>query len=119
MQKLKEKRKAALDARLAKVRERKLKKMGQAGEAGEPGEQKEKNESTGVAEPTAEELVKETSSDREEKDEKLQYRLPEKKAQIPEWATHKISKCVFCFMINSTPSMDGFTSPILFLLGCA
>lgn len=92
-QKLKDKRKAALDARLAKVRERKLKKLKASGELDE-----ESNEDSGQTEreedkvlddlgqPTTEQDVK----GREENDV-VSSRKPVRKAELPEWAQHKIS----------------------------
>ena len=96
-QKLKDKRKAALDARLAKVRERKLKKLKASGELDE-----ESNEDSGQTEreedkvlddlgqPTTEQDVKGRLPDREENDV-VSSRKPVRKAELPEWAQHKIS----------------------------
>ena len=96
-QKLKDKRKAALDARLAKVRERKLKKLKASGELDE-----ESNEDSGQTEreedkllddlgqPTTEQDLKGSLPDREENDV-VSSRKPVRKAELPEWAQHKIS----------------------------
>ena len=97
-QKLKDKRKAALDARLAKVRERKLKKLKASGELDEESnegsaqtEGKEENVLDNVGQPTTEQDVKGSLPDREDR-EVDSYRRPVRKAELPEWAQHKISK---------------------------
>ena len=97
-QKLKDKRKAALDARLAKVRERKLKKLKASGELDEESnedsgqtEGKEEKVLDNVGQPTTEQDVKESLPDREDH-EVDSYRRPVRKAELPEWAQHKISK---------------------------
>ena len=106
-QKLKDKRKAALDARLAKVRERKLKKLKASGELGEEtiagseqSEEKEKNESGGDKEMTTERSLEERSLVREEEKVDLCWR-PERKADLPEWAKHKISKLLITSMTDT------------------
>lgn len=103
-QKLKDKRKAALDARLAKVRERKLKKLKASGELDEEtiagSEEKEKNESGGDKEMTTERSLEERSLVREEEKVDL-YRRPERKADLPEWAKHKIGKLLITSMTDS------------------
>lgn len=95
---MKDKRKAALDARLAKVRERKLKKLKASGEIGEesnedsgPMEGKEEKALDDVVQPTTEQNVKGSLPDREE-DDVVSSRRPVRKAELPEWAQHKISK---------------------------
>jgi len=97
-QKLKDKRKAALDARLAKVRERKLKKLKASGlldeesnEDSGQAEEKEEKLLDNVGQPTTEKHVKESLPDREE-DDVVSSRRPVRKAELPEWAQHKISK---------------------------
>ena len=107
-QKLKDKRKAALDARLAKVRERKLKKLKSSGEVDEEtvtdSEQTGKRViQTSKGESTVEQSVEEKSVDKETKER--QKGSPtirsERKPDLPEWAKHKISKwtTVFVFII--------------------
>ena len=93
-QKLKDKRKAALDARLAKVRERKLKKLKASGELDEESnedsgqtEGKEEKLLGNVGQPTTEQDVKGGLPDRENDDV-----VSVQKAELPEWAQHKISK---------------------------
>lgn len=95
---MKDKRKAALDARLAKVRERKLKKLKASGEIGEESnedsgqmEGKEEKALDDVVQPTTEQNVKGSLPDREE-DDVVSSRRPVRKAELPEWAQHKISK---------------------------
>lgn len=95
---MKDKRKAALDARLAKVRERKLKKLKASGEIGEesnedsgPMEGKEEKALDDVVQPTTEQNVKGSLPDREE-DDVVSSRRPVRKAELSEWAQHKISK---------------------------
>lgn len=95
---MKDKRKAALDARLAKVRERKLKKLKASGEIGEESnedsgqmEEKEEKALDDVVQPTTEQNVKGSLPDREE-DDVVSSRRPVRKAELPEWAQHKISK---------------------------
>ena len=97
-QKLKDKRKAALDARLAKVRERKLKKFKASGELDEESnedsgqtEGKEEKVFDNVGQPTTEQDVKRSLPDREN-DEVVSSRRPARKPELPEWAQHKISK---------------------------
>lgn len=96
-QKLKDKRKAALDARLAKVRERKLKKLKASEELDEESnedsgqtEMKEDKVLDDVVQPTTEQDVKRSLPDREEND-LVSSRKPVRKAELPEWAQHKIS----------------------------
>ena len=107
-QKLKDKRKAALDARLAKVRERKLKKLKSSGEVDEEtvtdSEQTGKRViQTSKGESTVEQSVEEKSVDKETKER--QKGSPtirsERKPDLPEWAKHKISKWIdcLCFII--------------------
>ena len=117
-QKLKDKRKAALDARLAKVRERKLKKLKASGELSEETledseqtEKKEDNLSDGAGETTVgkterrEKSVSEFDSGKTITDAAVEQRLldgqdetvpssqrPRRKAELPEWAQHRISK---------------------------
>lgn len=106
-QKLKDKRKAALDARLAKVRERKLKKLKASGELDE-----ESNEDSGQTEGKEEKLLGNVGQPTTEQDVKgglpdpiteqdVKEGLPDRenddvvsvqKAELPEWAQHKISK---------------------------
>lgn len=95
---MKDKRKAALDARLAKVRERKLKKLKASGEIGEESnedsgqmEGKEEKALDDVVQPTTEQNVKGSLPDREE-DDVVSSRRPVRKAELPEWAQHKISE---------------------------
>lgn len=95
---MKDKRKAALDARLAKVRERKLKKLKASGEIGEESnedsgqmEGKEEKALDDLVQPTTEQNVKGSLPDREE-DDVVSSRRPVRKAELPEWAQHKISK---------------------------
>lgn len=95
---MKDKRKAALDVRLAKVRERKLKKLKASGEIGEESnedsgqmEGKEEKALDDVVQPTTEQNVKGSLPDREE-DDVVSSRRPVRKAELPEWAQHKISK---------------------------
>lgn len=95
-QKLKDKRKAALDARLAKVRERKLKKLKASGELDEESnsgqtEGKEDNVLGNVGQPTTEQDIQGSLLDRED-DEVVSSRRPARKAELPEWAQHKIGK---------------------------
>jgi len=99
-QKLKDKRKAALDARLAKVRERKLKKLKASGlldeESNEDSGQTEGKEEKlldNVGQPTTEQDVQGSLPDREDDDVVLSRR-PMRKAELPEWAQHKISKSI-------------------------
>ncbi|KAM7446695.1 hypothetical protein ABFA07_005047 [Porites harrisoni] len=98
-QKLKDKRKAALDARLAKVRERKLKKLKSSGEVDE--EIVTDSEQTGEhviqtskGGSTVEQSVEEKSVDKEMKE--IQEGFPiirsERKPDLPEWAKHKIKQ---------------------------
>lgn len=98
-QKLKDKRKAALDARLAKVRERKLKKLKSSGEVDEEtvtdSEQTgERVIQTSKGESTVEQSVEEKSVDKETKER--QKGAPtvrsERKPDLPEWAKHKIKQ---------------------------
>ena len=96
-QKLKDKRKAALDARLAKVRERKLKKLKASGEFGEesledraPSEEKEQKVLDDVGQTTTEQGIEKTLLDRDE--EEVSSRRPVRRTELPEWAKHKISK---------------------------
>ena len=116
-QKLKDKRKAALDARLAKVRERKLKKLKASGELSEETfedseqtEKKEENIADGAGETaagkterreksasefdsgktTTEAAVKERLLDSQEEMISSSQR-PRRKADLPEWAQHRIS----------------------------
>lgn len=98
-QKLKDKRKAALDARLAKVRERKLKKLKSSGEVDEETvtDSKQTGEhviQTSKGESIVERSVEEKSVDKETKE--IQKGFPtirsERKPDLPEWAKHKISK---------------------------
>ena len=108
-QKLKDKRKAALDARLAKVRERKLKKLKASGEldvesnedSGQT-EGKEEKMLDNVGQPTTEQDVKRSLPEREN-DKVVSPRRPARKAELPEWAQHKISKstvlCNFCTVL--------------------
>ena len=96
-QKLKDKRKAALDARLAKVRERKLKKLKASDELGE-----ESTEDSTQSEETEQKVLDDggqttTSGQGSEKklldsDEEVLSRRPVKRTELPEWAKHKISK---------------------------
>ena len=90
-----------MDARLAKVRERKLKKLKESGELNEEAvedskqsEEKEENASVEDAGKTASDQgVEERLLGRE--DEKVvSSRRPERKADLPEWAQHKISKYI-------------------------
>ena len=72
-QKLKDKRKAALDARLAKVRERKLKKLKSSGEVDEEtvtdsGQTGERVIQTSKGESTVEQSVEEKSVDKQMKE---------------------------------------------------
>ena len=97
-QKLKDKRKAALDARLAKVRERKLKKLKASGELDEKSnedsgqtERKEGNVLDNVGQPTTEQDIQGSLLDREDQ-EVVSSRRPARKAELSEWAQHKISK---------------------------
>ena len=98
MDKLKEKRKAALDARMAKIREKRLKKA--KGEAGE--EQAEGADGAGE-ESKAKKEVKEEGGGRGVDEDLLLSRLravreetesgsraQERKRNTPEWAKHKI-----------------------------
>lgn len=117
-QKLKDKRKAALDARLAKVRERKLKKLKASGELSEETledseqtEKKEDNLSDGAGETTVgkterrEKSVSDFDSGKTTTEAAVEQRLldgqdetvpsserPRRKAELPEWAQHRISK---------------------------
>ena len=102
-QKLKDKRKAALDARLAKVRERKLKKLKSSGEVDE--ETVTDSEQTGEhviqtskGESTVEQSVEEKSIDKETKERQKGFPTvrSEKKHDLPEWAKHKISEWIDC-----------------------
>ena len=102
-QKLKDKRKAALDARLAKVRERKLKKLKASGELDE--ETVTDSEQTGEhviqtsnGESTVEQSVEEKSVDKQMKERQKGFptERSEKKPDLPEWAKHKISKWIDC-----------------------
>ncbi|XP_020617786.1 coiled-coil domain-containing protein 174-like isoform X1 [Orbicella faveolata] len=106
-QKLKDKRKAALDARLAKVRERKLKKLKASGELDE-----ESNEDSGQTEGKEEKLLGNVGQPTTEQDVKgglpdptteqdVKGGLPDRenddvvsvqKAELPEWAQHKIKQ---------------------------
>ena len=95
-QKLKDKRKAALDARLAKVRERKLKKLKASGELDEVSnegsgqtEGKEEKALDNIEQSTKEQDIKGSLPDREENDV-ASSRRPVQKAELPEWARHKI-----------------------------
>ena len=100
-QKLKDKRKAAMDARLAKVRERKLKKLKASGELSEESvetngqlqwNEKEQKDSEDTRETTtSEQNVEEGSLEKEEEHVDMPRR-PLKKEDLPEWARHKISK---------------------------
>jgi len=97
-QKLKDKRKAALDARLAKVRERKLKKLKASGEldeeSNEDSDQSEKKEEKvvdDVVQRTTGQDVKGRLPHREENDV-VSSRKPVRKAELPEWAQHKIKQ---------------------------
>ena len=119
-QKLKDKRKAALDARLAKVRERKFKKLKASGELSEEtfetedseqSEKKEENLSDGAGETTVGKTerrennvskfdtskttigtaVEERLLDAREQTSSSQ-RPVGRKADLPEWAQQKISK---------------------------
>lgn len=117
-QKLKDKRKAALDARLAKVRERKLKKLKASGASNE--ERTEESENTEDKEEDSSDITREKTTEKAEgkenssefdggkttrkagvedglhvlppEDETVYSRKPERKADLPEWAQHKISK---------------------------
>lgn len=98
-QKLKDKRKVALDARLAKVRERKLKKLKSSGEVDEETvtDSKQTGEhviQTSKGESIVEQSVEEKSVDKETKE--IQKGFPttrsERKPDLPEWAKHKISE---------------------------
>lgn len=96
-QKLKDKRKAALDARLAKVRERKLKKLKASGELGEEpiegsvqSEEKEQKVLDDVGETTTEQGIEKKLLDRDE--EEVSSRRLVRRTELPEWAQHKISK---------------------------
>lgn len=107
-QKLKDKRKAALDARLAKVRERKLKKLKASGELDEESnedsgqtEGKEEKLLGNVGQPTTEQDVKGGLPDRENDDV-----VSVQKAELPEWAQHKISKSTALCNIYSTYSVS-------------
>lgn len=107
-QKLKDKRKAALDARLAKVRERKLKKLKASGELDEESnedsgqtEGKEEKLLGNVGQPTTEQDVKGGLPDRENDDV-----VSVQKAGLPEWAQHKISKSTALCNIYSTYSVS-------------
>ena len=107
-QRLKDKRKAALDARLAKVRERKLKKLKASGELDE--ETVTDSEQTGghgiqtsKGESTVEQSFEEKSLDKETRERQMGFPTvkSEKKPDLPEWAKHKISKWIdcLCFII--------------------
>lgn len=107
-QKLKDKRKAALDARLAKVRERKLKKLKASGELDEESnedsgqtEGKEEKLLGNVGQPTTEQDVKGGLPDREDDDV-----VSVQKAELPEWAQHKISKSTALCNIYSIYSVS-------------
>lgn len=112
-QKLKDKRKAALETRLAKVRERKLKKLKASGELGE--ETVTDSEQTGEhviqtsnEENTVEQSVEDKSVDKETKERQKGFPTArsESKPGLPEWAKHKISKWIYvhCFRsVNYTP----------------
>lgn len=105
-QKLKDKRKAAMDARLAKVRERKLKKLKASGELSEESvetngqlqrNEKEQKDSEDTRETTtSEQNVEEGSLEKEEEHVDMPRR-PLKKEDLPEWARHKISKLTDMF----------------------
>ena len=105
-QKLKDKRKAAMDARLAKVRERKLKKLKAPGELSEESvetngqlqrNEKEQKDSEDTRETTtSEQNVEEGSLEKEEEHVDMPRR-PLKKEDLPEWARHKISKLTDMF----------------------
>lgn len=112
-QKLKDKRKAALDARLAKVRERKLKKLKASGELSEETledseqtEKKQENTTDGAGETTVGKIERreksvsefdsgktttEVAVDSQEETVSSSQR-PRRKADLPEWAQHRISK---------------------------
>ena len=106
-QKLKDKRKAALDARLAKVRERKLKKLKASGELDAESnedigqtEGKEEKVLDNVGQSTTEQDVKGRLPDRQD-DDVVPSRTPVRKAELPEWAQHKISKStVYCASLS-------------------
>ena len=112
-QKLKDKRKAALETRLAKVRERKLKKLKASGELDE--ETVTDSEQTGEhviqtsnEENTVEQSVEDKSVDKETKERQKSFPTAksERKPGLPEWAKHKISKWIYvhCFRsVNYTP----------------
>lgn len=111
-QKLKDKRKAALDARLAKVRERKLKKLKASGEQGgdsmeesEQTEEKEQKALDVVGATITEQGVEESSLDKEE-EKVISSRRPVRKADLPEWAQHKISKSLCSCTIPSFSHLD-------------
>ncbi|XP_078373818.1 coiled-coil domain-containing protein 174-like isoform X2 [Oculina patagonica] len=96
-QKLKDKRKAALDARLAKVRERKLKKLKASGELGEESiegsvqsEEKEQKVLDDVGETTTEQGIEKKLLGRDE--EEVSSRRPVSKTELPEWAQDKIKQ---------------------------
>lgn len=100
-QKLKDKRKAAMDARLAKVRERKLKKLKASGELSEESvetngqlqrNEKEQKDSEDTRETTTSEQNVEEGSLEKEEEHVDTPRRPLKKEDLPEWARHKISK---------------------------
>ena len=114
-QKLKDKRKAALDARLAKVRERKLKKLNASGELNEESienseqtEDKEQKDLDGAGK-TTEQSVEERSLEKEEENV-VAPRRATRKEDLPEWAQHKISK--FTVILNS------ITIPSCNILSC-
>lgn len=100
-QKLKDKRKAALDARLAKVRERKLKKLKASGELSEESiekngqlqwSEKEQKDAEDTRETTtSEQNVAEGSREKEEVHVDVPRR-PLRKEDLPEWARHKIKQ---------------------------
>lgn len=93
IEKLKAKRKSALDARLAKVREKRLKKTkGENGE--EMGNEMEEN-IVEKAEVERSHVMKRnflTSGLREVTDKAPTEACVQKKSELPEWAKHKIRK---------------------------
>ena len=115
-QKLKDKRKAALDARLAKVRERKLKKLKTSNDdlgeetcdknvdtneaAGETATEGNSVENEGIRVSEAGDGKTKAETDIGERlllkeEEKVDpFRKTDGKQGLPEWAQHKISKCL-------------------------
>ena len=138
-QKLKDKRKAAMDARLAKVRERKLKKLKASGELSEESvetngqlqrNEKEQRDSEDTRETTtSEQNVEEGSLEKEEEHVDMPRR-PLKKEDLPEWARHKISKLTdmffslvdfttnFCVQCHTYGLFSSALCPLFTLLLC-